>query len=132
MKNAIGMILAVVMAIACMCFVQAAAAEQTEVEVPGGWERPESPEITEEIQTLCDKGFEGMTGVSYTPAALLSTQVVAGTNYRILFRSRRTGHGGGLRHRHAVRRLGRNCRTAGYRHSLRQNSSPRSAIREAS
>lgn len=29
MKNAIGMILAVVMAIACMCFVQAAAAEQT-------------------------------------------------------------------------------------------------------
>lgn len=87
MKNAIGMILAVVMAIACMCFVQAAAAEQTEVEVPGGWERPESPEITEEIQTLCDKGFEGMTGVSYTPAALLGTQVVAGTNYRILFRS---------------------------------------------
>lgn len=87
MKNAIGMILAVVMAIACMCFVQAAAAEQTEVEVLGRWERPESPEITEEIQTLCDKGFEGMTGVSYTPAALLSTQVVAGTNYRILFRS---------------------------------------------
>lgn len=87
MKNAIGMILAVVMAIACMCFVQAAAAEQTEVAVPGGWERPESPEITEEIQTLCDKDFEGMTGVSYTPAALLGTQVVAGTNYRILFRS---------------------------------------------
>ena len=87
MKNAIGMILAVVMAIACVCFVQAAAAEQTEAEVLGGWERPESPEITEEIQTLCDKAFEGMTGVSYTPAALLSTQVVAGTNYRILFRS---------------------------------------------
>ena len=84
MKNAIGMILAVVMAIACMCFVQAAAAEQTEVELLGGWERPESPEITEEIQTLCDKGFEGMTGVSYTPAALLSTQVVAGTNYAIV------------------------------------------------
>lgn len=87
MKNAIGMILAVVMAIACMCFVQAAAAEQMEAEVLGGWERPESPEITEEIQTLCGNAFEGMTGVSYTPVALLGTQVVAGTNYRILFRS---------------------------------------------
>ena len=84
MKNAIGMILAVVMAIAYMCFVQAAAAEQTEVGVLGGWERPESPEITEEIQTSCDKGFEGMTGVSYTPTALLSAQVVAGTNYAIV------------------------------------------------
>lgn len=130
MKNAIGMILAVVMAIACMCFVQAAAAEQTEVEVLGGWERPESPEITEEIQTLCDKGFEGMTHAG--SAAGHAGRRWDKLPHSVPFRSRRTGHGGGLRHRHAVRRLGRNCRAAGYRHSLRQNSAPRSAIREAS
>ena len=85
MKNAIGMILAVVMAIACVCFVQAAAAEQADDEVLGGWEIPDSPEITEEIQALCGKAFEGLTGAAYTPAALLATQTVAGTNYRILF-----------------------------------------------
>lgn len=55
--------------------------------IAGGWNKAESPEITPKIETICQKAFEGMTGVSYTPVALLSTQIVAGTNYRILFRA---------------------------------------------
>lgn len=62
------------------------AAAQTDT-ITGGWNRPESPEITSDLEELCRKALDGMTGVSYTPAALLSTQVVAGTNYRILFRA---------------------------------------------
>ncbi len=54
--------------------------------ITGGWTRPESPEITSDIEELCRKAFDGMTGVSYIPTALLATQVVAGTNYCILFR----------------------------------------------
>lgn len=58
--------------------------------ITGGWNRPESPEITSDLEELCRKALDGMTGVSYTPAALLNTQVVAGTNYRILFRAAAT------------------------------------------
>ena len=56
-------------------------------DITGGWNKAESPEITTKIETICQKAFEGMTGVSYTPVALLSTQIVAGTNCRILFRA---------------------------------------------
>lgn len=64
-------------------------ASQTDV-ITGSWNRPESPKITPDLEELCRKALDGMTGVSYTPAALLSTQVIAGTNYRILFRAEAT------------------------------------------
>lgn len=51
----------------------------------GGYEPAESPEITDEIQALCDQAFQDLEGAVYTPVALLATQVVAGTNYKILF-----------------------------------------------
>ena len=51
----------------------------------GAYEPAESPEITDEIQALCDKAFADLEGAVYTPVALLATQVVAGTNYKILF-----------------------------------------------
>ena len=50
----------------------------------GGWQAPESPAMTEGAQTAFDKATDGLVGVKYVPVALLSTQVVAGTNYRIL------------------------------------------------
>ena len=53
--------------------------------VVGAYEDAESPEITDEIQALCDKAFADLEGAVYTPVALLATQVVAGTNYKILF-----------------------------------------------
>lgn len=50
----------------------------------GGWTQPDSPEVTDEVKDVLAKACEGMTGTSYTPIALVSTQIVAGTNYRIL------------------------------------------------
>ena len=54
----------------------------------GSFTQPDSPEITEEVKAVFEKAMEKKTKeeikTEYTPIALLSTQVVAGTNYRIL------------------------------------------------
>ena len=50
----------------------------------GGYSLPDSPVITEDIRKICNKAFEELEGVRYTPIALLGTQVVAGTNYQVL------------------------------------------------
>lgn len=53
-------------------------------EEEGGWIQPDSPEVTDEAKAALDKAVEELTGVDYTPVALLSQQVVAGSNYCIL------------------------------------------------
>lgn len=53
----------------------------------GGWRNAEGPAITPELAELCGNAMEMLVGASYTPVALLATQTVAGTNYRILFRT---------------------------------------------
>lgn len=53
-------------------------------QLSGGWTQPESPELTEEARAALDKAMEGFVGAQYNPVALVSTQVVAGTNYCIL------------------------------------------------
>ena len=50
----------------------------------GGWQDPESPEMTAEALDAFEKAMEGITDTEYTPLALVSTQVVAGTNYCVL------------------------------------------------
>ena len=50
----------------------------------GTWQEPETPALTEEAKAAFNKATEGFVGVDYVPVALLSTQTVAGTNYRIL------------------------------------------------
>ena len=70
--------------LAMSAFSQSAQAEQ----LVGGWELPESPTITEELQEIFDLATEGMLGVTYTPVALLGTQLVAGMNYRYLCEAR--------------------------------------------
>lgn len=50
----------------------------------GGWTASESPELTDEARDAFEKATKDVEGTTYTPVALLSTQVVAGTNYRIL------------------------------------------------
>ncbi|MBR4576334.1 MAG: hypothetical protein IKO25_03955 [Clostridia bacterium] len=50
----------------------------------GGWAPAESPEITEDLQKIFEKGLEGLLGVNYTPVAYLGSQVVAGTNHAFL------------------------------------------------
>ena len=50
----------------------------------GGWSQPESPELTEDARKAFDKATEALLGVKYEPLALLSTQLVSGTNYCFL------------------------------------------------
>ena len=50
----------------------------------GTWQEADSPALTEDAKAAFEKATEGFVGVDYVPVALLSEQVVAGTNYRIL------------------------------------------------
>ena len=50
----------------------------------GAWQEMESPVITEDAAAAFSKATEGFVGVDYVPVALLSEQVVAGTQYRFL------------------------------------------------
>lgn len=54
----------------------------------GGWTVAEDPAITDDINSLFCQALDsyqtGTITVSYTPVALLGTQVVAGTNYAVL------------------------------------------------
>ncbi len=50
----------------------------------GGWTKPDTAALTAEQTAAFDAAMQGLTGVSYKPLALLSTQVVAGVNYRFL------------------------------------------------
>ena len=52
--------------------------------LPGGWVKPESTELTPHVKEVFDKAMEEFDGVSYVPTQLLATQTVAGTNYAIL------------------------------------------------
>ena len=63
-----------------------ATTSQTEEENPicGGWTKPDSPVITDEIRNLVKKANEKLAGGMYDAVALLGTQVVAGMNYRLL------------------------------------------------
>lgn len=53
-------------------------------DMTGGWFQSESPVIPDEIRASLEKALDGMVGVTYQPIALLSSQVVQGTNYCIL------------------------------------------------
>ena len=50
----------------------------------GGWNASESPKVTSAAKKALTKATDGLAGASYNPVALLGTQVVAGTNSRIL------------------------------------------------
>ena len=57
----------------------------------GGWEVPESPVVTDEVKALVNQFYESSvkgnkSKLTVTPYALLGTQVVNGTGYRVLCR----------------------------------------------
>ena len=56
---------------------------QTDV-VAGGWTEPESTDVTDEVKNLLNKATAKLAGGTYEPVAYLGSQVVAGTNHRIL------------------------------------------------
>jgi uncharacterized lipoprotein YehR (DUF1307 family) len=52
--------------------------------VTGGWSETEDGAITEDIRDMFDKATESIIGVDYVPVEVIGTQIVNGTNYRIL------------------------------------------------
>lgn len=56
-------------------------------ELPGGWFQSSKPKVTKSIKKAFNKAMNNLDGVSYTPLAVLSEQVVAGMNYCILCES---------------------------------------------
>ena len=52
-------------------------------EMLGSWQQSESPVIPEDVQKAFDSATETLTGASYEPIALVSTQLVSGMNYCI-------------------------------------------------
>ena len=57
----------------------------SDIKPMGGYTTPESPAVNDKLKEICNKALSSRTDMSYTPIALISTQVVAGTNYIILF-----------------------------------------------
>lgn len=56
------------------------------IALDGGSTEPADGAITEELQDIFNKALEGYDGAKLEPVELLSTQVVAGINYRFLCR----------------------------------------------
>ena len=79
MKKLAAVALAAILLITCACVC----AEET-TPLMGGWRPSESPEVTDELKALFEKGINGLLGVSYLPIAYLGSQVVAGTNHCFL------------------------------------------------
>lgn len=61
-----------------------ASVAMAEENLAGGWTPSLSPEITEELTRLFEKGLSETVGVDYVPIAYLGSQVVAGTNHCFL------------------------------------------------
>ena len=56
-------------------------------QLAGGWSYAETPDISLELNDVLNKGLEKLIGVDYVGIALIGTQVVAGTNYAVLYRT---------------------------------------------
>ena len=56
-------------------------------EATGGWSvynKTEAQELDKKVQKIYDKALKELSGVEYTPIALLGTQLVSGNNYAVL------------------------------------------------
>ena len=50
----------------------------------GSWTETDSPEINHDVRAALDNASTNLDGISLKPLAFLATQIVSGTNYRIL------------------------------------------------
>ncbi len=84
MKKIIAVLLSVVLVLASVAVLSACSKKDDGGETPidGGWSSADATEITDEVRALFDK-LE-IDGATYTPIAYLGSQVVAGTNHRVL------------------------------------------------
>ena len=53
----------------------------------GGWMVPEDTSVTKEIRDMFEKAIGEIDGSKLEPITVLGTQVVSGTNYRILVKA---------------------------------------------
>ncbi len=60
----------------------------TDITPAGGWQKTDSPEITDELKALTEKAFSTQESKGFIPVAYLARQVVAGMNHRILCRDK--------------------------------------------
>ncbi len=58
--------------------------EPTAPQLAGGWQTPESTELTDDLRAVFTKAVASKDDATYEPVSLLGTQVVAGTNYCFL------------------------------------------------
>ncbi len=94
MKKFIAVIIAAVMLLGlagCGRIVLKAEAETMEnteevINVPGGWEKAKDPSVPDHVKDLFDRITEKLLGMRYIPVAYIGSQIVNGTNYRILCR----------------------------------------------
>lgn len=54
----------------------------------GGWQTPSDNAVTDELREIFDKAMTGYDGMYFEPLELLSTQIVAGRNYKFLCNGR--------------------------------------------
>jgi hypothetical protein len=52
----------------------------------GGWVIPETPEVTDEVRKIFEDAFSELDGAKYVPFAYLGSQLVSGTNYKVVAR----------------------------------------------
>ena len=64
------------------------AAEESSGSLLGGWSRPDSPAITDELSAVFQKGLEGLVGANYIPVAYIGRQIVSGMNHEFLCREK--------------------------------------------
>ena len=67
--------------------IEYGSSQQDEV-IDGGWSKNESVAVSEKVAELFSKATKNLTGFEITPVANLATQVVAGTNYKLLCRGK--------------------------------------------
>ena len=93
MKNLYTLLLAAAVALslaACGQNAQPATSapqEAAQEERTGAWHRAASPEVPDTVRALLAQALDGLVGASYTPVAYLGSQVVAGTNHKLLCRT---------------------------------------------
>lgn len=79
MKKLLAILIAVMLAASVGSFAEAPMAG-----LVGGWNIPESAEMTEDAQKAFDTALSELVGCRYEAVACLGTQVVAGINYCVL------------------------------------------------
>lgn len=97
MKKVIAILLSIMLLASCAAVLAGCGTKEkpkdsgfTGSEVGGGWNKAESPALTDAFKAVFDKATSTLSGVQYVPVAYLASQVVAGTNHCVLCKAAAT------------------------------------------